>query len=367
MKIAIFEVSSPNHSVMIYNWVEICKENGWGFKVYTTSEIYDQISQHLSLRREEIHIIKNINFFEILKVTWEMKSFDFLMVTSLQNNFLYYLIILFSKTKIVLTIHNLNTWFVYRNISSIKGAVKHIVRVFWKIRVHGYIVNSQNMVDYISHHHLTKKYYEYIPFSLRYIPVSALDQKDKEHSLTITYPGMVSKNRKKYDYFLRLAFDFPNIKFILLGKLNLKEGGSDIKREILNLSLKNVTYYEVFVDESEFDTILRGTDVLFSFVNVNYDNQGVQEVYGKTKDSGVSYLMSEYGLPLLVNNDFKNLSYLDAATLYYSCYEELRKKLVVIMSQRCVYTSLRRKIFKERREQNISTVAARVSVFLKKI
>jgi hypothetical protein len=305
---------------MIYNWVKICQKNGWDFKVFTTLAIYEQVVKDIEITKEQIYIIEKVNLTEIIKATLQLNHFEKVVVTSLQNYYFYYLPIILIRSKLILTIHNVNTWFIGRNLSSIKSIIKHIIRKLWLRRSNAYIVNSQNMSVYISDNNLTTEPVGVVPFSLR----SLVAVERALYIKTIVYPGLVSKKRKSYDYFIQLCKDFPNITFILLGKLVIEEGGDEIESEIINNKLNNVIYYHHFVENDEFRKQIKNASLIFSFVNTNYINQGVPEVYGRTKDSGISYLMAEYGIPLIVNKGFKNFDCLDKGTLYYTDYNELK-------------------------------------------
>jgi hypothetical protein len=46
------------------------------------------------------------------------------------------------RSKLLLTIHNLNTWFFSTNFSSIKAIVKYIVRKLWLKKASALIVND---------------------------------------------------------------------------------------------------------------------------------------------------------------------------------------------------------------------------------
>lgn len=325
MKVAIFEISCSNHSVMIHNWIQICKQNSWDFEVYTTKEIYQQVENEVEVKDEQLYFFETLTIIEIIKATPRLRQCNVIVITSLQNYFFHYLPLLFLRNKFLLTIHNLNTWFKGGGRTSAKAFLKFIVRNLWLKKTDAIIVNSENMKKYFDKNIISSKTVSIVPFSLRQRQSHLLASKNNIESLSIVYPGMVSKKRKCYKYFLSLAKKNPDITFTLLGRLIEHEGGDEIENEIKVNDLKNVIYYKSFVKQAEFNQVMESASALFSTVNVNYDHQGVAEIYGRTKDSGISYLMAEFAVPLIVNSDFNNLTCLNEGTFYFSNYEELEQ------------------------------------------
>jgi hypothetical protein len=364
MKVAVFELSSPNHSVMIYNWFHICKKNNWEFKLFTTEEIYKTVCHDIDMQNNELFILKKVSLLEFYRATKEMSKLDVVVLTSLQSYFFHYLILLLSSVSFIVTIHNLNAWFLTGSKTSLKGKLKSIVRGIWKKRSRGFIVNSQNMLEYALSNQLTRKSIIAVPFSMRHKYMSLLVPSVNAQKFTIVYPGMVSTKRKSYDLFLRFAKDNPAIKFILLGKVILDEGGQGLLDDINNQVLSNVVSYNSYVEQLEFDRVMREANLIFSFINIDYYNDGIKERYGESKDSGISYLMLEYGLPLLVNDGFVNFSPLDNATFHYDSYKSLSVQFEKFKASYALNSDLRSDILKARSTLNIESVSVRVRRFV---
>ena len=366
MRLAIFELSSLNHAVMIFNWVEICKVNGWEFQVFTTRDIYNQVSEELNLKDSEVYFLKSVTFNEFYKAKKVINLCDITIITSLQSYFYIYLLIFFIKTKVVLTVHNLNTWFFSTPVLSARSVAKYIIRRILRLKFSGYLVNSKNMLDYALSKKGISKPIDYLPFSLK-TSKAQYSYKKSNVKRTIVYPGMVSEKRKNYDFFLKLAEDFPEIEFVLLGKMMLDEGAKDLLDKIRDRKLKNIIYYDDFVEQQEFDRVMCLSHAIFSFVNCEYYNDGVLEEYGKTKDSGISYLMAEYGLPLMVNSSFENLRHLNKATLYYNDYAEICYFLNKIANENEYYNSLRDSIFLSVEEGDFIYYGTKIKNFLERL
>ncbi|HBY86120.1 MAG TPA: hypothetical protein DEO86_09615 [Colwellia sp.] len=367
MKIAIYEVSCSNHAVMIYNWVEICKKNDWDFEIFTTKDIYKQVSSDIEVVDGQLHLLKKISLVEVIKATVNLRKCDVIVITSLQSYFLHYLPLLFLRSKFLLTIHNLNTWFVGKDFSSFKGIVKYVVRRLFLKKIKALTVNSENMKKYLDDKQFTSKLVSIVPFSLRQQSSCSLIANKNTQALNIVYPGMVSKKRKCYKDFLMLAKKNPDITFTLLGRLIIKEGGDEIEAEINDNNLKNVVYYKAFVEQEEFDKVMNSASALFSVVNVDYNHQGITEVYGETKDSGISYLMAEFAVPLIVNSDFCNFSCLNQGTFYFNNSVELDDIISRFKSSNDFLKEITNKILKSRTSLNINNVAREISGMIEKI
>ncbi|WP_064791772.1 hypothetical protein [Shewanella woodyi] len=367
MKLVIFEVSSKNHSVMIYNWVKICQENEWHLQIVTTNEIYNQVKGDIDVDIDCVHFLRDYSVKEFLIALLKSRKADFLIITSLQNYFLHYIFLLLSPCKVLLTVHNINTWFSHKKIWNYKSILKDIVRFAWKKKASNFIVNSDSMKNTLLNMGYNESSFLVVPFAMRHVPTAQLNFCDASKRLSVVYPGMVSTKRKDYNFFLKLAHDFPTVDFILLGKLNFNEGALEVKEYIVNNKMKNVKLFEGFVEQAIFDKVMKESDLLFSYVNVDCNLQGIEERYGFTKDSGISYLMAEYALPLLVNSDFNNFRYLNLATQYYSCYSTLHQTFERLITDRNLRISLRNSIVHSRKQSSIRNVSSSVSMFLRGI
>lgn len=364
MKLVIFETSCKNHSVMIYNWVSICHKNGWDFLIITTEDIFDQVKADISVSSANVYFLRKYSVVEFFKALLKTYGADYLVVTSLQNYFLHYLILLFCPCKILLTVHNVNTWFGKHWVKTINGTLKKFVRYAWRVRTTRYIVNSESMKDSLIHLGVCEQLLTVVPFAMRHCELGKLNIDKPSKALSVVYPGMVSVYRKDYNFFLKLAQEYPLVNFILLGKLNFNEGAAEVVNYITSNNIENVQVFESFVDQITFDKIMKESDILFSYININYCMQGIGELYGKTKDSGISYLMAEYALPLIVNSDFENFQHLKPFTRYYSSYNSLLEIFNTLIADSKLKVKIRKEIVSARDLSSIINVSNSIRSFL---
>ena len=317
MKVAIIEVDTLNHHSLIFNWVNVCFLNKWHVTLFTTEEIYENVFLSIKdLPHEVVLMSKGDSYFVFLNSviikSLKYSSFDLAIILTLQSHILEMMFFNPNNIKIGITIHNSRTWFNGNHISKPSHYIKRIFRKLWLKRASFYIVNSENMYNYIFENHSIDKRVFVMPFLLRRRNIQI-----NKYKFKVVYPGMISTVRKSYDQFIDLAKKFKNIEFVLLGAPNKNEGGDKVIELIDKQNVENIRYYPSFVDADTFNHEMSTATILFSDLNLNYRNSDLDEIYGITKDSGVSYLMSEYLIPGIFNNGFTNLNYLSSGTFYF--------------------------------------------------
>ncbi|MGF1793551.1 hypothetical protein L4D21_23455 [Photobacterium profundum] len=331
MKISVVELTTKNHSVMLLNWSNLCKENGWECNIITTKECYDIVRDDLPPLLSKT-IFDRYSLKNFIKLWKSIKDSDFVVYNTVQSNFTTYLLMFFLNKNNLLTIHNSNSWFEgflffneyigeeekqsfrYFFLLLRRCGVKFIRKVLLS-RTKYLIVNSLNMKEYIESRFDSKCDILVIPFSLKQRVIKNTNEVKK----TVVYPGGVDFLRKSYDSIIRVASDFPELDIHFLGRLGNDDESNKLRAFLKSNDISNVYTYDSYLSQEEFDRVMLSSDLLFSDINVQYRN----EVYGLTKDSGVSYLMAEYGIPLVVNSDFNNVSCLNDSTIYYHSYEDL--------------------------------------------
>ena len=102
------------------------------------------------------------------------------------------------------------------------------------------------------------------------------------------------------------------------------EEGETIIEKIESEDLKNVRYFLNYIDSQLYKDYLKKASALFSEIVIDYRNAGIEEKYGESKDSGISYLMLEYLVPCFLNSDFNNLQGLEVATILFDNFTQLQ-------------------------------------------
>lgn len=322
MHLGIVELCEKNHHSMIYNWIKIANINGWKITLFTTKEIFENVENEIKGLNYQL-ILKNKNmylFFKIIKEKYKYEKIDGIIFLSITCGFLPLLFTSFKKINFGITIHNANAWFKNNTIRKISHLLKRFIRKRLKNQASFFLVNSNNMKNYIEDNFRINKPLYVLPFSLK----KAEYEKKSNLSFTVVYPGSVNMARKRYDNFIKLAQDNKNDNFILLGSYVSGKENEEIFNKMQ--SIPNIQVFESYVPLEVFDNVISQADILFTDVVVDFNLSDLSEAYGVTKDSGISYLMIQFNKLSLLNKEFKNLIELDQSSIYFSNYEELVKK-----------------------------------------
>ena len=363
MKLTVVELSTKNHVVMIINWVKICKLNNWKLNIIVSTECYKILKPQLCdvSPYYNLVVLENTqpqNFFKVLRLT---KDSNYVILNTVQWHFIFFGALSLLRGCIV-SIHNSNSWFQSFKECLIFTIQENRIRGLKKVLKCGtrlttllarkvilkasrlVLVSSDNMKRHILNNYNSVKKIIVVPFSLK-------QQKNykvsvKEERVSVVYPGSVNTDRKNYTSFLKLVEMYPEVDFFLLGKLPDKQIVDDIVEQLRVVNYKNLIKYDRYLSQKEFDDVMTMADILYSDLNVNYRN----EIYGVSKDTGVTYLMSEYSAPLIVNSTFNNLEALDCGTFYFKGVNELQCRLDYFLNNRGMINITRDKINRARRQ-----------------
>ena len=317
MRIGLVELYERNHYSLIVNWLLVCRENGWDCTLYATNEILANVAREISGFAYDVVAFDGISLGALREIRADsIRRGCFLVFLSLSGSYWRHLFCSFAGAPHALTVHNAYAWMGRGVLRKPWYLFKKFLR--WKMRraADAIVVNSDPMAKAMEG---AGKPVFVMPFSLLRTPGA---RTARGASLTIVCPGKIEAGRKRYEDFLRLAADFPEHKFALLGK----PAADPRSRAVYEAAgaLPNVARFDRYLSVEEFRAGMLEADLLFSDIVVEYDNSDYHEVYGVSKDSGFSYLMAEYGLPGIVNAGFRNLDYLDCGTFYFRDYAELR-------------------------------------------
>ena len=344
MHIGIVELCEKNHHSMILNWIKLANFNKWKITLFTTKEIYNNVKSELNDLNYNV-VIKNTNhfFFQIkINKIIKKKSIHTLVYLTICN-YLVYLLMSFKSIKFGITVHNANTWFNKNNIRNFKHYIKRFTIQKIKSEASFFIVNSENMKRYIDKNCRQIKPVYVLPFSLRKNLNKTNTHKYKK--FTTVYPGSINHERRRYDSFIDLAISNPGDNFIVLG--NYKNNNIDISYHNKMKKISNIKLYNHYVDNKIFQKVIKKSHLLFSDIRVKYSSSDIYEVYGVSKDSGISYLMNEFNLPCMLNTEFRNFYELKNGSLYFENYKKMHEIYNKLKKNKKYLYSLVKKIKKD--------------------
>ena len=338
MKIGIIELSEKNHHSMIFNWVSIANINGWDITLFTTEEIYENVKAVLIGLNYTVVLEQGsrYSFLKEIKNKYKSSSMDRIIFLSITSSFLQLLFTSFKGINYGITVHNVNAWFHKNSIKKISHFLKRYVRYKLFKNASFTIVNSENMKNYIDNTCKTTKPVYILPFSLKRADTN--ENAKKETNFTVVYPGSVNVKRKGYDKFIQLAKENINDSFVVLGSCTQDLESKTVFDEMKKI--ENIKLFNSYISIKEFDEIMLNADLLFSDLVVDFKLSDLNEVYGVTKDSGISYLMIQFNKVSFLNKEFKNLKELTDSTVSFNNFTDLSNQYKKLRNNKEIIKSL---------------------------
>lgn len=252
----------------------------------------------------------------------------------------------------VLIIHNINKWFNSKATKSIKHRIKRLLRKRFLEKITSFFVMSPAEVNYLKA--FTSKSVFFFPFDAG-IPLANSSVLNEEE-IRITVPGMIDEKRRNYTDLLNVINlhyqERPNsnISFTFLGKINaakeekLYKALSELKAEYDD----RIRFWEAYIPTERFQQELINTDIILSNLKVVNKQKESVEIYGITKESGISYIIYKYGKVAICPNMQVVLSGMDKQIVRFSNYHELLKILNRIDERSNYLASQQRSILQNR-------------------
>jgi hypothetical protein len=285
----------------------------------------------------KVHLFGNIFFSDFsysgLEMIWESSSminlisksykYDKIIIDEIFNKRLVLLVFLiFKRSSVYLAVHNLNSWFHPLFFRSYRSFFFSFIYFFLSRLFENFIVVGQELKDW-GNCFFPEKNFLFIPFG--FSPAFKCKEKVISSKINVVIPGMVGK-RKKYDKLHKLLKNRElcnAFHFTLLGKPEDAFG-----RSIINSFgvYDNITTYYSFIPEDEFHYVMCQSDLILSDLDIEYiTKNGQKEFYGITKETGISFLMMQYGLPAVLPADFIGMQELSSQIMKYRNSEDLLK------------------------------------------
>ncbi len=360
MHIGIVELCEKNHHSMIFNWVKIANLNKWKITLFTTKEIFKNVKSELNGLKYNVIIKDTNNYLYQIKINRIVRfnKIDKIIYLTICN-YLFYLFAPLNSINFGITVHNANTWFNKNRISKLKHFLKRYIVNQLKKKASFFILNSENMKKFVDENYKQSKPVFVLPFSLKKNLKISADNRNK--TFTTVYPGSINHLRRNYYNFIKLAKSNPDDKFIILGNVKKNQIDLNILKKMRKIS--NIKLYNNYINIKNFNKVLENTNLLFSDIKVNYQSSDISEVYGKSKDSGISYLMNEFSLPCLLNSDFTNFIELNRGSLYFNNYDKLYKLYKKIKKNKTRLNFIRNKIKSDTKKFNINKYSKNLREF----
>lgn len=327
--VAIY-ISNSNH----YSLLNVILDCLQLYQCQTLLFLPEEMRKHFKTRsNHQVTIIHNTRFTS-KKVLKQLNSADFIIIDQLYSfreliSFAFFHI----KKPNLLIVHDCNSWFNPQRPISLINKIKNRLTIHIKKKVNYFAVAGENMQMHLQNS-LNINNSIVIPF--RYadfnrsvdLPQQAYQANTK---LIIAVPGMISQ-RRRYKELLEAVTTKKlkgKIQLVLLGKPK-GEYGAHMLQLIKEKIEKGhqIKYWTAFIPDQVFNEEIKKAHILFSDFNpVYHTDNGQVEIYGITKETGISLLMLNKAKPGLLPSTFKQMASIENQTLHYSSLDHLAEIL----------------------------------------
>jgi len=312
--------------------IKVFQDAGYRVTFYTDLKtancISDEQVKYLSLNSMNLIVFKGRIICDLYKCRRSINKHDVVFWDEYYGQYLYLVLLKISSKKRVLGVHNIHKYLYLSN-----GNILHYVNSFFRrwffCQFGAVVVISTNLKNYLISSRSDVRTFV-IPFSGRLSPNQLKSELD-ESVIKIVVPGSVENSRRNYKdlllsflKYLRLGKD-PKIQLVLLGQLKVPKTDqvyqmiSEVKSKYTN----NLMTWNDFVPISEYENHMIEADYLLSNVNLVSNKTSLFEVYGLSKETGVSFAAYKYQKPGIFPIEQRVSPELESQLIRYSGYHEL--------------------------------------------
>ena len=324
--------------------IKIFSSLGFRIVLCLNKKSHSRLSELLDLTTIEVIRINRWNGLIKFIMQYHKKDYTLFNTVALRGLFITCIASLFSKNRICY-LRNINSWLQRPSLDGIsfRYRVLGIILFFVKQRLIGgassLVVGSFNMKLYLSQK--TDKKVSIIPFNMFNKNNVNITNNDK---FTFVVPGTIDLKRKDLSLirdamYLFSKNDLSKFKLILLGR-PISEGDNTFVKNWKSDMSDSLIYYSEFIDDNEFNMVLKNADIIMGVLNINFQNKyGNQEIYGLTKDTGIEAHAIAYAKPLFVNYDYQVDAYLDSTTIKFKNINDCYRKMRCLINKEIIFDS----------------------------
>lgn len=340
IKIGIMAIGDgENHYEYVLTLFNVLKRENTQIILFLGQNIYKEVKKDKSISSNITLLVKDI----------EESTYDFLKKNrSILNQLDFFVsdeiyvsprhdwklpFILKLKCPKILTLHNVNIWLKPKASLNIRYCARMFLRMYLLRKFDGVTVFSNNIKNYVLQDTNYKKAVFVTPFSYYSNDNNFDDKKNVNSIINITIPGTIKKARRDYDKILSIYDSIIEnkvpIKLVLLGK-PIGEYGKKILKvcEDINSRGGNIEYFGDYIPRDVFENKIKEASILYADIPPKYYIDGTEEIYGLTKETGVTFLMIKYTKPAILPILFKNMPELDKSIIRYENLVDLEKILI---------------------------------------
>jgi hypothetical protein len=359
MKIGIVEIMPQGHYTLVHSICNI-------FSSQEDNEIYIFTHAHGAKLLQPVKrgnekritiITQQHESLELFLDTIKLYRLDRIYVTTLEK---YYKT--FNSTNfgcpVHLFIHNLDEWVqvtygyrIYHLINEFSLSLQYaytlkrmILYPRWRKKILKTILDNNGKVVVLNSI-LKKELMQYIDkVKIEVIPFSVYDQCIADNSagnqkIRICIPGILSTARRNYDAVFNILernieLFKGTVELDLLGGVNSAKYGNNIINAAEKLIAKGMVIYYTktpFISIEDYDKRLACADIILGNLKIKIDKYSS---YGKTKETGVIFVMIHAAKPGLIIAGYPIPEELQSSTIVFSSYNELAEIMKTLVEDR---------------------------------
>ena len=227
------------------------------------------------------------------------------------------------------TIHNINTW-LKPPLTLNRVALKNY---FYRKKIlgksAGLIVQEELFINYITKNNLYSKPVLAVPHTLKEFEIEKADNK----KIVIAIPGAIDGVRRDINLALDVIEEVnkqsDRFQFVFTGHV-IGYLGEAIWERVLRLQKQGLDIQQFYDPTTNivFDEQMKRCDLIFLPLNVNTKFEGIPEIYGTTKVTGVIYDMMRFSKPGIVPFEMVIPPTMRSSILSYKSKNELTETLL---------------------------------------
>ncbi|MBP7807792.1 MAG: hypothetical protein KA163_00730 [Bacteroidia bacterium] len=205
------------------------------------------------------------------------------------------------KIPVFITIHNINTWLKPPFTLNKTALSYYYYRKKILAKTSGIILQEELFMDYVK----TKTNYKKPLFALPHTLKEKETPLPKNQKLVVAIPGAIDGHRRDNDFSLsvieKVNAKNKNIRFVFIGEIVGHLGERlYVKMQELNKKGCDILHYYDKNSNKVFDEQMSACDIVFLPLLVETKYEGITEIYGQTKVTGVLYDLMRFQKPCIV-------------------------------------------------------------------
>ncbi len=317
-----FIIAEFDHYEPIYGLLRCIENIADKVMVYTPERFAERL-KNISFGIKDLQFIVADNSEDLFKHRVDVSPESILIIApSSHFDKAYEYISLLKPSKTLLWIRNINFWFMMGTRYKVfkrPRSEQHKLMLSIANQADYLVVESDTLERYLKK--ITRNKYKTLIFPYSVYEKNLLG--DGGSKLTISLPGYIEESRRDYklalSVFSKLDKNFFRLK--ILGQARDEYGALIIEEAKKMIS----NGYDIsFLDSPNgFEDEIVHSDVIFAPLNVKTRYSGVDEVYGKSKESGVTYDVIRFSKPAIFPANMDLPGELSSCVLKYETEDQL--------------------------------------------